>query len=380
MEGDRNLGMELFDLDLNDLNIDDEVQNREDDDLNLDDQDDSQDDDDKDQGGDGDDSDKDDDQEDVADKDKDTDEEDDPDSDDDASTTSPDLYKSLVNVLAEEGVLTEVAEDKEIKSVNDVIDLIKGEISRQEFADLNDLQREAVEAYRAGIPVEKFNKQKEIEFQLEGITDEVIAEDENLRKQLIFQEFKLKGFSDDKAQKLTERSFNADEDIEDAKSALQSLKTNLKERFNEEKEALEQEKLAKIEREKNQQKTIKEKVFKTDEIIKGYKINEGLKKKIYSEIYNPTNINPHNGKRENNLMKYQRENPEEFMHKLYYLFTVTKGFEDFEYFQNKEKTKGVRDLEDALKRSSHVRGGGDPSFLDDKDSFDFEIGDELIVD
>lgn len=376
MEEEENLGMDLFDLNLEDLDFleteEKDIDPKPEQDQEEDSPDSSEED--KDINPDEDKS-----SEEVV-EDKETEEEDDPDSNEDAATTSPDLYKSLVTVLTEEGVLTEVDDEKEIKSINDVIDLVKGEISRQEFSDLNDLQKEAVEAYRAGIPVEKFNRQKEVEFQLEGINEDVISQDENLRKQLIYQQFKLKGFSDEKAARFTKRSFDADEDVEDAKDALQALKVNVKEKFDKEREDLVKQKEAAIKAEKDQQKRIKDKVFKTDEVIKGYKINEGLKKKIFSEMYNPTHTNPDTGKKENSLIKYQRENTEDFMHKLYYLWTVTKGFEDFQYFQNKERSKGVKDLENALRQSSHVRGGGDPSFLDDKDSFDFEIGDELILD
>lgn len=367
--GEDNLGMDLFDIDLEQLGLSEEetedINTNQDDledepennDLNEDNED----------------------PEEVV-KDKETEEEEEPESDKPSETTSPDLYKSLVTVLADEGVLSEVDSEKEIKSIDDVIELVKGEIKRQEFSDLNDLQKEALEAYRAGIPVERFNKQKEVETRLNEIDEESIATDENLRKQLIFQEFKTKGFSDEKAAKLTKRSFEADEDVEDAKAALNSLKENLKEKFESEKLELEKERQKILKQEQERQTNIKNKVFGTDEIIKGYKINEGLKKKIFSEIYNPTNINPDNGKKENNLMKYQRENPEDFMHKLYYLWTATKGFENFEYFQNKERSNGIKDLENALKQSSHVRGGGDPSFIDDPNSFDFNIGDELVID
>lgn len=372
---EEDLGMDLFDLNLEDLGLVDEEENNEeiqDDPTNEDEPENNED------------IDKNPDEEEETPekvvKDKDAEEEDEPDSDDEPETTSPDLYKSLVTVLADEGVLTEVDEEKEIKSIEDVIELVKGEISRQEFSDLNDLQKEAVEAYRAGIPVERFNKQKEVENRLDDIDESSLEQDENLRKQLIFQEFKLNGFSDEKAAKLTKRSFDADEDVEDAKSALLSIKKNLKDKFEEEKAEIQRQREAALNSEKERKEKIKNKIFKTDEIIKGYKINEGLKKKMFSEIYNPTHSDPNSGRKENNLMKYQRENPEDFMHKLYYLWTVTKGFENFEYFQNKERSKGVKDLERALKQSTHVRGGGDPSFLDDPESFSFEIGDELVID
>lgn len=305
-------------------------------------------------------------------------EEEDTESDDDDSNNSPNLYKSLTNILAEEGVLTEVTKD--VKNVDELVEAIKGEIKKQEFSDLNDLQREAIEAYRAGIPVERFNRQKEVEQRLDNINEEVIKADPALRRQLIYQEFKLNGFSDEKAERFTKRSFDTDGDIEDAIGALTTLKGDIRQKFLQEQEDIKEgEKERTLQEEKRQEK-IKKQILETDEVFKGYKLNEGLKKKIYSEIYNPTGTNPDTGKKENELMKYQREQPEDFMHKLYYFWTATDGFKDLNYFKNKERTNGVKELEQALRESTHVSGGGSPSFVDDKNSYSFDIGEELVLD
>jgi hypothetical protein len=301
----------------------------------------------------------------------------DDDSDDDMS--SPPLYKSLASVLHEQGVLTSVdsSDLEKVESVQDLADLITKEVKSKELADLTDLQKEAVEAFRNGVDPEFFTRQKTVENQLDSITEEILLEDQDLRRQIIYQDFINQGFSQEKANRLTERSISADDDIEDAKEALESIKSNLKDSYNKE---LENKKLeaSKQEKEyKDRQEKLKNKILKSEEIIPGFKVNEVIKKQVYKNMIEPVGKNPVTGNDENSLMKEQRENPEDFSAKLYFVYTATKGFTDFSFFGKKEKNKAINDLERALKNNQHVITGGDPSFLDDSDSSDFVVGDKL---
>ena len=59
---------------------------------------------------------------------------------------------------------------------------------------------------------------------LESIQEDAINDEgkdgENLRKQLIFQDFINRGFSEERANREVTKSFNSGNDIEDAKEAL----------------------------------------------------------------------------------------------------------------------------------------------------------------
>ncbi len=299
--------------------------------------------------------------------------------DDDDNISSPPLYKSLASVLHEQGVLTSVESSdlEKVESVQDLADLITKEVKSKELSDLTDLQKEAVEAFRNGVDLEFFQKQKSVESQLDSITEEILNEDQNLRQQIIYQDFINQGFSEEKAKRLTDRSIAADDDIEDAKEALESIKNNLKENY---KQELENKKLEKekFEREyKERQEKLKNKILKSEEIIPGYKVNDVIKKQVYKNMIEPVSKNPNTGADENSLMKEQRENPDEFSAKLYFVYTATKGFTDFSFFGKKEKNKAINDLERALKNNQHVITGGDPSFIDDGDASDFVVGDKL---
>ena len=161
---------------------------------------------------------------------------------------------------------------------------------------------------------------------------------------------------------------------------MESLKKTVKAEYEAELANIEKAKQARLDKTAKEQKELKDKIFNTNEIIAGYNISEEVKKKVYDTMMTPVSIHPETQKQENELMKFQRENPQDFTHKLYYLFSITNGFQDFSYFTNKEKSNSVNQLENALRNSTHVSGGGDPSFIDDPNSSFLDIKDELVID
>lgn len=307
----------------------------------------------------------------------------DDDSDDgEGDNTSPNAYKPLAKILFDEGVIpsADSSELEKVDSVEGLVELIQKQVTANEYSELNDIQKDYLNSLKEGLPTERFDAFKRAEDQISSITEDNIKENEQLRQQLIFREYKSRGYSDEKAAKLTQRSFEVGEDIEDAVIAHSTLKRTVEEAKEAELQKLKDDRVKAAKKIEEDRANLKKLIYDTDEVIKGYKITEGMKNQMYSKIMNPVSTNPESGKQENALMKFQREKPQEFMHKLYYLFTVTKDFEDFSYFTNKARTDSVKELEAAMKRSTHVSGGGDPSFIDDPDSFDSIIGDELIID
>lgn len=305
-------------------------------------------------------------------------EDDDSDENNDDSS-SPPLYKSLASYLHDEGILSSVesSELEKIESIQDIANLISKEVKAKELADLTDLQKKAVEAFRAGIDIDDFKQQQTVEDNLDSITEDILTSDQELRKQLIFQDFKNQGFSDQKAQRLTDRSVDADDDIEDAIEALENIKKGVKERYQAELEFKRKQQEEADKKYQKTQDTIKKNILEKEELIKGVKLNEVARKQILSNMLNPVGKNPNTNVDENILMKDQREN-EDFNERLYTVYTLTKGFTDFSYFGKKENSKTVQNIERALKNNQHINMGGSPSFLDDPNSSDFEIGDQLV--
>lgn len=309
---------------------------------------------------------------------EDTEDEDEPGQNDD-TTSSPPLYKSLASHLYDKGILASVDSSKieSVKTPEDLEALVVEQMKANELKDLTPAQREAVEAFRDGVSVETFRQQKEVEFELESITDEAIENDESLRRQIIHQGFINKGYTEDKALKLTNRSFEVGEDLQDSKESLEDIKLSVKERFEQQKEYEKTVKIKNEEEKKKERETLESLILKTEEPFKGVKVNEVVRKKILETMFVPVGKNPVTGEDENALMKDQREN-KDFSQKLYSVYALTKGFTDFSVFGKQEKTKTINELERALKNNQHVLTGGEPSFVDDPNASDYDIGDKLV--
>lgn len=297
--------------------------------------------------------------------------------------TSPQLFQAFAETLKESGILSSVDESslEGVKGEDDLVELIKKQIAAQELSDLDDTQKAIVKDLREGVSTDTATQYKKAMDQLHSISDDMIKDDQQVRFDLIYQDFVSKGFTKERATKFANQSFKSGEDLVDAAEAKRNLIGVVEEQYEQTKER--EIKAAKEEKAKIKAREIelKDKILKTEEIAKGLTIPENVRKEVYKEMSTTVSTNPTTGIPENALQKYQRENPTEFGHKLYFLWKVTKGFEDYSYFANKRGSKKARKLETALRQSAHVSGGGDPSFTDDGDSHLLDIGsaDDIVV-
>lgn len=298
----------------------------------------------------------------------------------DGEETSPQLYQMLAKVLREKGVLSSVEESllKDVKDVDGIVSAIKGQIKAEEYRDLSETQKTILKDMREGVSEDTAGQFKTAMDRLEKIDDTKIAEDKQVRFDLIYQDFIAKGYERDRAIKLANRSFALKEDEADAKEAKTSLIKAVNERYERTKQAEIQAAKDKENEAKADKEALKKKILDSKEVLTGFEVPEVLRKEVYEDMVKTVSNNPKTGVPENALMKYQRENPLEYNHKLYYLFKVTNGFQDLEYFKNKKTTSSVKALENALRQSTHVTGGGNPSFADDGDSHILDIGDLVL--
>ena len=148
--------------------------------------------------------------------------------------TSPNFYSSIAKTFVEDGVFQDLNEDA-LSKVNDAesfIDLMEQQIQSK----LDEKQQRIDQALNAGIEptqVQRFENNIKI---LNSITDDAISEEgekgENLRKNIIYEDYIQKGFSKERAIKAVERSIAAGTDIEDAKESLQSCKDQVNKAYN----------------------------------------------------------------------------------------------------------------------------------------------------
>tara|TARA_R110000796_G_scaffold236214_1_gene355446 strand:+ start:15618 stop:16730 length:1113 start_codon:yes stop_codon:yes gene_type:complete len=301
------------------------------------------------------------------------------DDEDESSSSNPNLFKSLSQLLQEKGLIS--SEDLNVTDEDSFVDLFKKEIEKNEYSDITELQKEYLLKLRDGIPHEKAIKDITQTDQLGQVTNELLEQDADLRQRVIYQDFINRGYSEEKATKLVQRSLELDVDLEDAQDAMSSIREFSKARMDRENEELKNQKLAQEKTREDNIKKITKEIESIKEIIPGYEVSENVKNKIKDNMFKVIGENPDNNMPENSLMKYQRENPIEFDKKLYYLFTITNGFNNFDSIKQETQSRALQDLEKAYKSTTKINDPGSPAYLQDPESYLIDLkGDEIVVD
>lgn len=277
------------------------------------------------------------------------------------------IYSSIAKALKEEGILPDL-EDEVVDGIANPEDFAKA-IEQQIQSKFDERQKRIDEALSVGVDNSEIKKYEDALAYLNSITDNKISDDsddgENLRKQLIFQDYLNRGFSKERAQKEVKKSFDAGTDIEDANDALKSNK----EFFNKEYKQLIKKHKDIEEEERNEIKKEEEKfkksIFESKEFF-GNEINDDLRKRIYDNIAKPTWKDPDTGEILTAIQKYERTNRADFLRYLGYFYTVTNGFKSFDGVINSKikrgVSKGLKDLEATL-NNTQVSPDGNLNFM-----------------
>jgi hypothetical protein len=264
-------------------------------------------------------------------------------------------FSLFASVLAEEGVLTDFNLDEnknKIKSANDLADLIKSEIRKNELAGLNEDQKEFLKSLEDGYSVDEFKNEKRNILEVEKLNEDSLYEDEDLQKQLIVDDLLSKGYSKEKAEKLTQRSFDIGENLDDAKDALISKKEKVKAEIDLQKQQR-AEFAKKQEKEfKERQEKVKETVFNEKEFpFKEVKFNKQVADKVYSNLTKPVEFTK-DGQPVSALQKQRMEDPVNFDYKMNLLFVLTDGFNDLSKLKNDSKSKAAEEFAKKIKNTS----------------------------
>ena len=284
--------------------------------------------------------------------------------DEEPGSTSPNnFYSSIANALAVDGIFPNLDEETIKKAVDaeSFSELIKAEIN----AGLDEVQQRISKALENGVEPTDIKKYESTLRYISSLTDDKIAaeseEGEQLRRNLIYQDFINKGMSAAKAQKLTERSINAGTDVEDAKEALMGNKEFFTSEYNRLlQEAQEDADAEKAERQK-QAKQLETSLMKDKQLLGNIELSDSVRKKAYDALAKPIYKDPETGQYLTALQKYESEHRADFLKYTSLLFTLTDGFKDFESFTKgkvkKEMKKGLKDLEQTLSNTRRATDG-----------------------
>lgn len=281
----------------------------------------------------------------------------------DGTSPNDNFYSSIANALAVDGIFPNL-DDETVKKAVDAetfSDLIEAEVN----ARFDEKQQRISKALENGVEPTDIKKYESTLDYINKITDAAIAEEsekgEQLRYNLIYQDFLNKGMSADKAKKYTDRTINAGTDVEDAKEALQSNKEYFSGEYNRLlQEAQQQADEDKAERSK-QAKQLQTSLLKDKNLFGDMEISNDVRKKAFETVSKPVYRDPETGDYLTALQKYELEHRADFLKYTGLFFAMTNGFKDFDSFVKgkvkKEMRKGLRDLEKTLNNTSRSKDG-----------------------
>lgn len=277
--------------------------------------------------------------------------------DEDSNTTSLTPYAKL---LVEEGILPNLDLEKFDGTAESLIEAARNEIynginSYKE--NLPDEIKTLINGYEAGVPFDQLLEYNKSITKYSQIDENSLSESEELQKQILKDYYKKTSkFSDEKIDKLIERSADLGELFEEASASLKELVEIQKE---EEQLAIEEARKQQeqmLEQQKAQLEEFNKTVDNIKEIIPGLKVSDTLKNKIKKNITTPVAYDQY-GNPLNKIGKYRLENPIQFEITLNYLFELTNGFTNFEVLGKTGKSKAFKELEEAAKSISSSDGG-----------------------
>lgn len=295
-------------------------------------------------------------------------------------STSPQktIYSSIAKALKEEGIFPDLDDEvlSKVKEPEDFRDLVEQQIK----AGLEERQKRIDDALNYGIePTEIKRYENTLNF-LDSVKEENITDEsdkgEELRKNLIFQDFINRGYSRERATREVQKSFNAGTDIEDAKEALKSNTEYFKGKYDDLIEDAKLEAQKEEEDRKEQANKLKESILNEKNILGDLSIDKPTRQKIYDNISKPIYKDPETGEYYTAIQKYEKDNRVDFLKYLGLFFTLTDGFKSLDGLVKgkvkKEVKNGLRDLEHAINNTAR-NSDGNLKFVsgvdDDPESF-----------
>jgi hypothetical protein len=283
--------------------------------------------------------------------------------------TSPktNFYSSIASALKEEGIFPDLDDDtlNGIKTPEDFAEAVEKTVQ----ARLDERQKRIDAALQADVEPDEVRRYEQTLANLDAIKEEYITDEtekgERLRKNLIYQDFRNRGYSEARANREVEKSFNAGTDIEDAKEALESNREYFSTQYQDLiKEAQEEakEKQRKIKEEAAQ---LKKSMLEDKEVFTGITLDKTTRQKAFENITKPI-FKTEDGEYLTAIQKYEMDNPVEFRKYLSVLFTMTDGFKNIDGLVKgkvkKEVKQSLRELEHKLSSTAR-NSSGNPRYV-----------------
>lgn len=276
---------------------------------------------------------------------------------------SPNFFSSIAAALVDEGVFPDLNEDEisQIKGPEDFRDLI----DRQIKSGIDEANQRVLEALNAGVEPTAIQNYERVLSYLNSIDDASLEDEsekgENLRKNIIYQDYINRGFSKERATKEVEKSFRAGTDIEDAKESLTGNKDFYQGQYDDLIKEGKEAEAKEAKKQKEQAEELKKSILSEKKVFGDIEIDKNTRQRVYDNVAKPIYKDPDSGEYLTAVQKYQREHPVEFSKNLGLLFTLTDGFKNIDTLVGgkvkKEVKKGLRELETKIRSTSSSTSG-----------------------
>lgn len=273
------------------------------------------------------------------------------------------FYSSIAKALKEDGTLPDLDDDilDKVQTAEDFAEAIETQVR----AKLDEKQKRIDEALGVGVEPNAIQQYERTLDYLDSITDDNISDEsekgENLRKQLIYQDFINRGYSKERATREVTKSFNAGSDIDDAKEALQSNKDFFKDSYNSLIKEAKDAETKRINEQKKEAETLKKSILEDDKVFGELFVDKTVRKRVYDNISKPVYKDPDTGEYLTAIQKYEQDNHTDFMKYVGLIYTLTDGFKNLDGLVkgkvNKEIKKGLKNLENTLNNSTRNSDG-----------------------
>lgn len=280
------------------------------------------------------------------------------------SGSSPNnFYSSIAKALKEEGIFPDLDDNSysQVKNPEDFRALVEQQIQQ----GLDERQKRIDAALNANLEPDVIKQYESTVNYLDNISEDNItaedAEGENLRKQLIYQDYINRGFNKERALRETQKSLDNGTDVDDAKEALKSNKDFFINKYNKLVEDAEKEQELEQKEKQKQAEDLKNSILNDKEIFGELVIDKTTRQKIYDNIAKPIYKDQETGQFYTALQKYEKENKTDFLKNLSLIFTLTNGFKDMDGLikgkVKREVKKGLRELENTLNNTARTSDG-----------------------
>ena len=279
------------------------------------------------------------------------------------SPNNKNFYSSIASALKEDGIFPDIDDESlaKIKTPEDFAEMFENQVQ----AKLDEKQQRIDKALNYGVELTDIQKFESTIDYLDKITDDIMSEEseqgENIRRQMIYNDFINRGYSKERAEREIKKSFDSGSDIEDAKEALQSNKEFYKKSY----DKLVNE--AKLEAEnankqmKEDSEKLKNSILNDSKVFGDLQIDTTTRRKVLDNISKPVYKDPNTGKLLTAIQKYEAENKLDFIKNVGLLYTLTDGFKNLDSLVNskvkKETKKAMRELENTINNTSRYSDG-----------------------